>query len=230
MKKLLNAIAKIVLFNSTFFIGLANISYTFATTTNKEVNKISSSPFMSLGFFGAIFWIVVIYLIIRKIRNTSQLKKVEKEDKNKYYESIKNMTREEQFNELTEVVRKIISEGYQRNQGNLCRRVTAILKITSCPIKYKTLSAFRKEGYQDVIKSRNPYELIGFSKIEPDGKVTLIVAPNISKMSTDDGERLNRINTGDDYTPLYPVTYSELIKNNPNIDVVELIKTLESRC
>ena len=97
-------------------------------------------------------------------------------------------------------------------------------------VNYKSLSAFKKEGIQDILKSSNPYQLIGFQKIYPDGKVECIATPNMGKMSVENANRLSELNTGDENQPLYPTTYSELIKNNPNIDVVELIKTLESRC
>ena len=49
-------------------------------------------------------------------------------------------------------------------------------------------------------------------------------------MSVENANRLSELNTGDENASLYPVAYSELIKNNPDIDVVELIKMLESRC
>lgn len=179
---------------------------------------------------GVIFWGIVIYLIIRKIKNGKELKNMLKEEKNQYYEKVNKMTREEQFEELSKTVTNILREAYQKNQGNLSKRIALILQIKSCPLKYKSLSALKKDGYQDIMKSNNPYELIGFSKFYSDGKVECIAMPNMAKMSVEKANKLSYINTGDEDTPLYPITYSELIKNNPKIDVVELIKTLESRC
>lgn len=202
---------------------------TFAAGSSTEINSISSR-LLPIQIGSLIFWVLVIYFIVKKVKNKKALKKVVRAEKQEYYEKVKGMSREEQFEELTNVVRTIVSEGYQRNQGNLSKRVAIILQIKTCVIKYKSLSAFKKEGIQDIIKTSNPYHLIGFQKIYPDGKVECIATPNDSKMSIENANRLSELNTGDENKPLYPTAYSELIKNNPDIDVVELIKTLESRC
>lgn len=222
LKKVLRVVMLMIL------LLMSLIQNSFATSTS-ELNSISAMV-GSVVPVVVIIWVMIGYFIVTKIKNNKALKKVMQEEKNEYYEKIKKMTREEQFKELSNVVGNILREGYQRNQGNLSKRVASILQIKTCPIKYKTLSAFKKEDYQDVLKTSNPFELIGFSKFYIDGRVECIVTPNVSRMSIENKNRLNRINTGDDNTPLYPITHSELIKNNPNIDVIELIKTLESRC
>lgn len=201
----------------------------FAVESTTELKSISTSIQPAI-IFGVIFWGIIIFLIVKKVKNGKALKNVLKQEKEEYYQKVGEMSKEEQFNELTKVVRTIIHEGYERNQGNLSKRVCAILQIKTCVIKYKSLSAFKKEGLQDIVKTSNPYQLIGFQKIYSDGKVECIATPNMGKMSVENANRLNELNTGDEHTPLYPTTYSELIKNNPNIDIVELIKTLESRC
>ena len=216
----------LILINIILIILMKN---TFAVEKSSELKSISTAIQPAM-IFGLIFWGVIIFLIVRKIRNGKTLKNVLREEKEEYYKNVEKMSREEQFNELTNVVRTIIHEGYQRNQGNLSKRVSTILQIKTCVIKYKSLSAFKKEGIQDILKSSNPYQLIGFQKIYPDGKVECIATPNMGKMSVENANRLSELNTGDENQPLYPTTYSEKIKNNPNIDVVELIKTLESRC
>ena len=216
----------LILINLSLIMLVKN---TFAVESPGELKSMSST-IQPLIIIPIIFWGVVIFLIVRKVKNRKVLNKVLKEEKEEYYKKVGEMPKEKQFEELTNVVRTIIHEGYQRNQGNLSKRVCAILKIKTCVIKYKSLSAFKKEGLQDIVKTSNPYELIGFQRIYPDGKVECIAVPNVRKMSTESANRLNELNTGDEYTPLYPTTYSELIKNNLSIDVVELIKTLESRC
>ena len=216
----------LILINVILIILMKN---TFAVESSTELKSISTAIQPAM-IFGLLFWGVIIFLIVRKVKNGKALKNVLKKEKEEYYKYVGEMPREEQFKELTNVVRTIIHEGYQRNQGNLSKRVCAILQIKTCVIKYKSLSAFKKEGIQDIIKTSNPYHLIGFQKIYPDGKVECIATPNDNKMSIENANRLSELNTGDENKPLYPTAYSELIKNNPDIDVVELIKTLESRC
>ena len=220
IKTLLLTIVSIIFFSKSIF----------ASTSSTELKTISSTSFIPVIIIAGAFWIMVAYFIIKKHKDKNALKVMIKEEKKEYYENIRKMSREEQFEELSKVVKNILREGYQRNQGNLSKRIAGILQINTCPIRYKTLSAIKKEGYQDVLKSNNPYNLVGFDRFYPDGKVQCIVTPNKAKMTIENANRLNRINTGDDYTGLYPTTYSELIKNNPDIDVAELIKTLESRC
>ena len=143
----------LILINVILIILMKN---TFALESSNELKSISTAIQPAM-IFGLLFWGVIIFLIVRKIKNGKTLKNVLKEEKEEYYKKVGEMSREEQFKELTNVVRTIIHEGYQRNQGNLSKRVTAILRIKTCVIKYKSLSAFKKEGIQDIIKTSNPY-------------------------------------------------------------------------
>ena len=138
-----------------------------------------------------------------------------------------NMTREEEFEMLSKVVGEIIHDGYMRHQGNTCKRVANVLQIKSCNLTYKTLSGAKKLETRNLLVTSKPMILIGFSKIEPDGTVEFKATANVDSRNE---EELNYLNTGDRHGVMIGKATSELIKNNPDINIQELIKTLEKRC
>lgn len=138
-----------------------------------------------------------------------------------------NMTREEEFEALSKVVEEIIHDGYMRNRGNTCKRIANVLQIKSCNLTYKTLSGSKKIETRNLLVTSKPMILIGFSKIEQDGTVEFKATANVDLKNE---EELNYLNTGDRHGVMIGKASSELIKNNPDINIQELIKTLEKRC
>ena len=204
---------------------VGKVATTSASTGTSEIKSVKSQMF-SMSILPVLFWVVIICAIVyagKKRRGGIDLSSIEKPSIDE------KLSREEQFEELSKIVSGIIKDGYTRNQGNLCKRVARILQIKSCVLTYKSLSAVKKVEARDLLKSSKPFELINFHKIEPDGTVHFMATAN-PMLSMDNMHRLNRLNTGDDYGTMEGTTVSELIKDNPDINVNELAKTIESRC
>ena len=204
---------------------VGKVATTSASTGTSEIKSVKSQMF-SMSILPVLFWVVIICAIVyavKKRRGGIDLSSIEKPSIDE------NLSREEQFEELSKIVSGIIKDGYTRNQGNLCKRVARILQIKSCVLTYKSLSAVKKVEARDLLKSSKPFQLIDFYKIEPDGTVHFMATAN-AMLPMDNMHRLNRLNTGDDYGAMEGTTVSELIKDNPDINVNELAKTIESRC
>ena len=98
------------------------------------------------------------------------------------------------------------------------------------PVHYKTLSLFKKEDDIDVLKKSKPIKFLGYNEILPDGTVTFIANANQLALGLEKCNRLNRLNTGENYGSIHSKTTSNLIKNNPELNIDELIETLKKKC
>lgn len=140
------------------------------------------------------------------------------------------MERIEEFSKLTGVVRGLMSEGRARLQTTTYKKIAKVLQIEEFVVPYKTLSIFKKEDVQDVLKKNKPLEFIGYDEILPDGTVTFLVHVNQLALGLEKTNRLTRLNTGSNTGVIHGKTISYLIKNNPNIDVEQLIMDLQKKC
>lgn len=139
------------------------------------------------------------------------------------------MDRSEEFKRLTMEVRQIILDGFDRGQSKLYKKIAQILQINSMEITYKTLSVFKKVDTIDVLKKSKPIKFLDYIDIQQDGTVKFRANASYD-LDTMTQNKLNRINTGEEHGLMIGTTVSNLIKNNPNIDINELIRTLQERC
>lgn len=139
------------------------------------------------------------------------------------------MDREQEFLKLSEVLRQLISDGYNRRQLNLYKKICDILQIKTLPVTFKTQSMFKKIDTIDVLKKNKPMHFLGFIDIVPNGTVRFSANAS-SDLEPMKQRALNRMNGGSDYGAMTCETVSELVKNNPNLDVDALIETLQKKC
>lgn len=139
------------------------------------------------------------------------------------------MDREQEFLKLTQVVRQLISDDYNRRQLNLYKKICDILQIKSLPVTFKTQSMFKKIDTIDVLRKNKPMHFVGFIDVNQNGKVTFSANAS-SDLDPMKQRALNRMNAGSDYGTMTCEAESELIKNNPNLDVDALIETLQKKC